>query len=50
VARRLALLPSDYKEGFLLELRAIKRVREEFGLKNLKLMVPSAARRPRAGK
>ncbi len=30
----------DYKEGFLLELRAIKRVREEFGLKNLKLMVP----------
>ncbi len=30
----------SYKEGFLLELRAVKRVREEFGLKNLKLMVP----------
>ncbi|MGZ6141708.1 MAG: phosphoenolpyruvate synthase [Myxococcales bacterium] len=29
-----------YKEGFLLELRAVKRVREEFGLKNLKIMVP----------
>ena len=23
----------DYKEGFLLELRAIRRVREEFGLR-----------------
>lgn len=30
----------SYKEGFLLELRAVKRVREQFGLKNLKLMVP----------
>lgn len=30
----------DYKEGFMLELRAVKRVREEFGLKNLKVMVP----------
>lgn len=30
----------DYKEGFLLELRAVKRVRETFGLKNLKVMVP----------
>ena len=30
----------DYKEGFLLELRAVRRVREEYGLKNLKLMVP----------
>jgi pyruvate,water dikinase len=29
-----------YKEGFLLELRAVKRVREEFGLTNLKVMVP----------
>ncbi|MCA1827242.1 MAG: phosphoenolpyruvate synthase, partial [Myxococcales bacterium] len=29
-----------YKEGFMLELRAVKRVREEFGLKNLKIMVP----------
>jgi pyruvate,water dikinase len=30
----------NYKEGFMLELRAVRRVREEFGLKNLKLMVP----------
>ena len=30
----------DYREGFMLELRAVKRVREEFGLKNLKVMVP----------
>jgi pyruvate,water dikinase len=30
----------EYKEGFLLELRAIRRVREQFGLRNLKLMVP----------
>jgi pyruvate, water dikinase len=30
----------EYKEGFLLELRAVKRVREDFGLKNLKVMVP----------
>jgi pyruvate,water dikinase len=30
----------SYKEGFLLELRAVKRVREVFGLKNLKVMVP----------
>lgn len=30
----------DYKEGFLLELRAVRRVREAFGLKNLKVMVP----------
>jgi pyruvate,water dikinase len=29
-----------YQEGFLLELRAVRRVREEFGLKNLKIMVP----------
>ncbi|MGE5047799.1 MAG: phosphoenolpyruvate synthase, partial [Deltaproteobacteria bacterium] len=29
-----------YKEGFMLELRAVRRVREEFGLKNLKVMVP----------
>jgi pyruvate,water dikinase len=29
-----------YKEGFLLECRAMKRVREEMGLTNLKLMVP----------
>jgi pyruvate,water dikinase len=30
----------SYKEGFMLELRAVKRVREQFGLKNLKVMVP----------
>ncbi|HGY10660.1 MAG TPA: phosphoenolpyruvate synthase, partial [Oceanithermus profundus] len=30
----------DYKEGFLLELAAVKRVREEMGLVNLKVMVP----------
>jgi pyruvate,water dikinase len=30
----------DYKEGFLLECAAVKRVRETFGLRNLKLMVP----------
>jgi len=30
----------SYKEGFMLEVRAVKRVREEFGLKNLKVMVP----------
>lgn len=30
----------DYKEGFLLELAAVRRVRETFGLENLKVMVP----------
>ena len=29
-----------YKEGFLLEVAAIRRVREEFGLTNLKVMIP----------
>ena len=29
-----------YKEGFALECRAIKRVREEMGLKNLIIMIP----------
>ncbi len=29
-----------YKDGFLLEVAAVKRVREEHGLVNLKLMVP----------
>ncbi|MEM4336982.1 MAG: phosphoenolpyruvate synthase [Candidatus Woesearchaeota archaeon] len=29
-----------YREGFALECRAIKKVREEFGLKNLKVMIP----------
>jgi pyruvate,water dikinase len=30
----------NYKEGFMLELAAVRRVRDVFGLKNLKLMVP----------
>ncbi|HYM91938.1 MAG TPA: phosphoenolpyruvate synthase, partial [bacterium] len=30
----------DYKEGFALEVAAVKRVRERLGLKNLKVMVP----------
>ncbi|HEU5090396.1 MAG TPA: phosphoenolpyruvate synthase, partial [Roseiflexaceae bacterium] len=30
----------DYKDGFMLEVAAIRRVREEFGLKNLIVMVP----------
>ncbi|MBW2983223.1 phosphoenolpyruvate synthase [Candidatus Woesearchaeota archaeon] len=30
----------NYKEGFALECKAVKRVREEYGLKNLKVMVP----------
>jgi pyruvate,water dikinase len=30
----------DFKEGFLLEVAAVKRVREVFGLTNLKVMVP----------
>ncbi|MFL5441083.1 MAG: phosphoenolpyruvate synthase [Myxococcales bacterium] len=30
----------EYKEGFLLEARAIRRARKEFGLSNLKIMVP----------
>ncbi|RTH06424.1 phosphoenolpyruvate synthase [Thermus scotoductus] len=30
----------DYKEGFLLEVAAVKKVREEMGLKNLMVMVP----------
>jgi pyruvate,water dikinase len=29
-----------YREGFLLECRAMKRAREEMGLKNIKLMIP----------
>ncbi len=29
-----------YREGFLLECRAMKRVREEMGLTNVKLMIP----------
>ena len=30
----------DYREGFVLEVRAIKRVREVFGLTNLVIMIP----------
>lgn len=30
----------QYKEGFKLECKAIKKVREEFGLTNLKVMIP----------
>jgi pyruvate,water dikinase len=29
-----------YKEGFALECKAVKKVREEYGLKNLKVMIP----------
>ncbi len=29
-----------YKDGFLLEVAAVKRVRDTFGLRNLKLMIP----------
>ncbi len=39
----------DYKEGFLLEVAAVKRVREEMGLKNLMVMVPFC-RTPEEGK
>ena len=30
----------DYKEGFMLEVRTVRRVREVFGLGNLKVMLP----------
>ncbi len=30
----------DYQAGFLLEVQAVRRVREVFGLKNLKVMIP----------
>jgi len=29
-----------YKEGFMLEVEAVRRVREQMGLKNLKVMIP----------
>lgn len=38
-----------YKEGFALECAAIKKVREEFGLTNLKVMIP-VCRSPDEGK
>ncbi len=31
---------SDYREAFALECKAVKKVREEMGLKNVKLMIP----------
>ena len=30
----------EYKEGFALEIEAVKKVREEMGLTNLKVMIP----------
>ena len=39
----------DYKDGFLLEVAAVKRVREAMGLTNLKLMIPFC-RTPEEGK
>lgn len=30
----------DYREGFLLECRAVRRVREDMGLENLRVMIP----------
>lgn len=39
----------DYREGFRLEVQAIKRVREQFGLTNLVVMVPFC-RTPEEGK
>ncbi len=39
----------DYKDGFLLEVAAVKRVRETMGLTNLKLMIPFC-RTPEEGK
>ncbi len=30
----------DYRDGFELEVQAVRRVREEFGLTNLKVMIP----------
>ncbi len=38
-----------YKEGFALECRAMKKVREEFGLQNVALMIPFC-RTPEEGK
>ncbi len=38
-----------YQEGFALECKAVKKVREEFGLTNLKLMIP-VCRTPEEGK
>ncbi|MBI4145822.1 phosphoenolpyruvate synthase [Candidatus Woesearchaeota archaeon] len=38
-----------YKEGFALECKAIKRVRDDFGLTNLKVMIP-VCRTPEEGR
>jgi len=38
----------NYKEGFLLEVAAVRRVREVYGLKNLKVMIPFC-RTPKEG-
>ncbi len=38
-----------YKDGFALECKAIKKVREEFGLTNLKVMIP-VCRTPEEGR
>src|SRR5262249_43086088 len=40
---------TGYKEGFALECAAVKKAREEFGLTNLKVMVP-VCRTPAEGK
>ncbi|MGD8417589.1 MAG: phosphoenolpyruvate synthase [Pseudomonadales bacterium] len=37
-----------YRDGFALECRALKRVRDEFGLTNVKIMVPFCRRIPEA--
>jgi pyruvate,water dikinase len=39
----------SYKEGFLLEVAAVRRVREVFGLTNLKVMIPFC-RTPKEGR
>jgi len=39
----------SYQEGFALECRAMIKVRDEMGLTNVKLMIPSAERWKRGG-
>ena len=34
------ILSPEYKEGFLLEVAAVRRAREQFGLTNRKVMIP----------
>ena len=38
--RRLALLDPRYATGFALECRAMRRVRDDMGLRNVKVMIP----------